>query len=207
MTTNRRNPKIDAFLRGETRWRPEMKKLREILLEFPFTEELKWGKPCYTFQGANVVVMLPLKERCTLMFCKGALLTDTKGLLYRPSENTQAMRQFRFSGLDEIVKMQTVIKSFLKEAIEVEKAGLEVAYKKPAEQAVPEEFQDKLEKDSTLKKAFKALTPGRQRAYLLHFAAPKQSATRDSRIEKCRAMILAGQGLNDEYRSGKKSAR
>lgn len=174
-----------------------MEKLRMILLHSPLTEELKWGKPCYTFQESNVVIIMPLKESCALLFAKGALLKDARGLLIRPTENTQAARQMRFTNLREIVALETVLKDYLREAIEVEKAGLEVSYKKISEFTVPEELQSKLDEIPAFKTAFDALTPGRQRGYFLHFSAPKQSKTRESRVEKCMPQILNGKGLND----------
>ncbi len=174
-----------------------MEKLRTILLGCQLTEELKWGKPCYTFQESNVVVILPLKESCVLLFCKGALLKDSHGILIRPTENTQAARRIRFTHLGEIGERETILKTYIQQAIEVEKAGLEVIYKKTSDFMVPEEFQKKMDEMPALKTAFEALTPGRQRGYLLYFSAPKQSKTRESRVEKCRKRILDGVGLND----------
>ncbi len=191
------NPKVDAFLRKAKQWRPEMEKLRSLLLDSPMTEELKWGKPCYTFNGSNVIVLLPLKDYCTVLFCKGALLKDAKGILTRPSENTQAARQLRLTGLEKIVALEPVLKAYIREAVAVEKSGLKVTYKKITEHKVPEELQRKLDADDRLKTAFKALTPGRQRAYLLHFSSAKQSQTREARIEKCTPLIFDGKGLND----------
>jgi len=197
------NPKVDAFLRKAKKWREEMEKLRAILLGCGLTEELKWGKPCYMFQDANVVVILPLKNYCALLFCKGALLKDPRGILVRPTENTQAARQIRLTHLSEILEKETALKAYIRNAIEVEKAGLDVVYKKPNDFIVPEEFQKQLDKSPALKTAFAALTPGRQRLYILHFSAAKQSKTRETRIEKCRQQILEGKGLNEEYRSRK----
>jgi len=191
------NPKVDVYLGNAKKWSKELEKLRKILLGCQLTEEWKWNKPCYTFQESNVVIVLPLKEYCALLFCKGALLKDTHGILIKPGENTQAARQIRFTHLREIAGMETTLKSYVRQAIEVEKAGLEVIYKKTADFAVPEEFQKKLNKIPALKAAFKALTPGRQRGYLLYFSAPKQSKTRDSRVEKCLPQILKGKGLTD----------
>jgi uncharacterized protein YdeI (YjbR/CyaY-like superfamily) len=194
---NRMNPKVDGYLRKSKQWREELAQLRVIILGCQLTEELKWGKPCYTFQKHNIVIVIPLKESCALMFCKGALLHDTHGLLIKPGENTQAGRWIKFTNVREIVEVQTMLKAYIEEAIAVEKAGLEVSYKKTAEFIIPEEFQNKLEQIPALKTAFQALTPGRQRAYLLYFSAPKQSKTRESRVEKWKQQILHGKGLND----------
>ncbi len=191
------NPKVDAYLRKATKWQKESQLLRKILLECALTEEFKWNKPCYTFQESNVVVLLPLKEYCALLLCKGALLKDPKGILTRPSENTQAARQIRFTDAGQITKLAPVLKAYIKEAIAAEKAGLEVVYKKVSEYQVPEEFQKKLDAMPALKTAFHALTPGRQRGYLLHFSGAKQSSTRESRIAKCIPAILKGKGLQD----------
>jgi len=197
MTKNRMNPKVDAYLSKAKKWRKEMEKLRSILLGCQLTEELKWDKPCYTFQAGNVVVILPLKEYCALLFCKGALLKDTHRILIKPGENTQAARQIRITHLRDIVEMETVLKAYFQNAIEVERAGLEVTYKKTADYVIPEEFQIKLDAIPALKKAFTALTPGRQRAYLIYFSAAKQSKTRESRVAKCMPQILKGKGLTD----------
>jgi uncharacterized protein YdeI (YjbR/CyaY-like superfamily) len=190
------NPKVDMFLRITTQWKEESQRLRTILLDCPLTEELKWGEPCYTFQGKNIVLIGGFKEYCTLLFFKGALLSDPQGILVAPG-NTQAGRQIRFTSLDEIVAMETIVKTYIHEAIEVEKDGLKVQLKKHSEYTVPEELQKKLDEIPALKAAFGALTPGRQRAYMLHIAAPKQPKTRESRVEKCLPQILAGKGLND----------
>jgi len=197
MTKSGTNPKVDVYLRNAKKWQKEIGKLRTILLGCQLTEELKWGKPCYTFQENNVVIILPLKEYCVLLFCKGALLQDPQGILVRPTENTQAARQVRFTHLGEIVERAAILKSYIQQAIEVEKAGLEVTYKKITDYKVPEELQKKLDEVPALKTAFKALTPGRQRGYFLYFSAPKQSKTRELRIEKCIPQILKGRGLND----------
>ena len=194
---NRMNSKVDAYLNNAKKWRKEIEKLRKILLDCQLTEELKWAKPCYTFQASNVVIILPLKEYCALLFCKGALLRDDHGILIRPTENTQAARQIRFTNVREIGVRETVLKAYIRQAIEVEKAGLEVTYKKIADFKIPEELQKKLDAVPALKTAFHALTPGRQRGYLLYFSAPKQSKTRESRVEKCLQQILNGKGLND----------
>ena len=191
------NPKVDAHLKKAKQWREEFEKLRAIALGCQLTEELKWGQPCYSFQKGNVVLIHGFKEYCALLFFKGALLKDADGILVQQTENVQAGRQIRFTDVREIVEMEPILKAYIREAIAVEKAGLKVELKKTSEFAVPEEFQEKLAKNPTLKAAFAALTPGRQRAYLLHFSAPKQSKTRQARVEKCMPQILKGKGLND----------
>src|ERR1700720_653469 len=191
------NPKVDGYLSKAKKWQEEMEKLRLIILDCQLTEELKWGKPCYTFQQTNIVLIVGFKEYCALIFCKGALLNDVHGLLIKPGENTQAARQIRFTNVREIVEMKSILKGYIFEAIEAEKAGLQVNYKKHTELIFPEEFQNKLDQIPALKTAFKALTPGRQRAYHLYFSAAKQSKTRESRVEKCIPQILNGKGLND----------
>ena len=196
---NRMNPKVDGYLRRAKKWQEEMKKLRMITLDCQLTEELKWGKPCYTFENTNVVLIIGFKEYCALLFCKGALLKDANGILIKPGENTQAARQIRFTNVREIVALEPILKAYIREAIAAEKAGLKVHFKKSTEFTIPEEFQKKLDEIPALKTAFDALTPGRQRAYILHFSAPKQSKTRESRVEKCMLQILDGKGLNDEY--------
>ncbi|WP_289355068.1 YdeI/OmpD-associated family protein [Paenibacillus sp. S-12] len=192
---NNINPKVDAFIGKAKKWKEEMTKLRMICLDCQLSEELKWGKPCYMSQGSNIVIIQGFKEFCALMFFKGALLKDPNGILSNIGENTQAGRQIRFSNVREIAEMETIIKSYIYEAVEVEKSGLKVEMKK--EINIPEEFQIKLDENPALKAAFDALTPGRQRAYAMFFSAPKQSKTRESRIEKCMPDILAGKGLND----------
>ena len=195
---NRMNPKVDGYLRKAKKWQAELEKLRMIILDCQLTEELKWGKPCYTFQKSNIVIIIPLKEYCALMFCKGALLNDANGILIKPGENTQAGRWIKFTAVREIVEMEPILKAYIYEAIEVEKAGLKVNFKKTTEFIIPEEFQNRLDEIPALKTAFDALTPGRQRAYILYFAAPKQSKTRESRVGKCMQQILNGKGLNDQ---------
>ncbi|KAF6659335.1 YdeI/OmpD-associated family protein [Paenibacillus polymyxa] len=197
--TNREemNPKVDVYLGKVNKWKAEMEKLRAIMLDCQLTEELKWGKPCYMFQNSNIAIIQGFKEHCALMFFKGALLKDPNGILIKPGEDTQAGRQIRFTNVEEIVEMETILKAYIIEAVEVEKAGLKVDFKKNTELIFPEEFQAKLDENPALKTAFAALTPGRQRAYIMHFSAPKQSKTRESRIEKCMQDILAGKGLND----------
>ena len=190
------NPKVDAFLRKAKKWKEESEKLRMILLDCPLQEELKWGEPCYTFQGKNVVLIGGFKDYCTLLFFKGALLTDSRSILVAPG-TLQAGRQIRFTRLREIVAIETIIKTYVYEAIEVEKAGLKVKLKEHSEYTIPEELQKKLDKIPKLKTAFEALTPGRQRGYMFHISAPKQPKTRESRVEKCMQRILDGKGLND----------
>lgn len=192
------NPKVDFYFSKAKKWQKEIELLRTIMLDCQLTEELKWGCPCYTIGKSNIVLIHVFKEYCAILFFKGALLADIKGILIQQSENVQAARHLRFTDIQQIVKLERIIKSYVYEAIEVEKAGLKVPLKKTTEYAVTEEFQIKLDKNPALKTAFKALTPGRQRGYLLHFAAPKQSKTRESRVEKSIPQILNGKGLNDE---------
>ena len=191
------NPKVDFYFSKVKKWQEELEKLRMILLDCQLTEELKWGVPCYTFQKSNIVLIHVFKEYCALLFFNGALLNDTHGILIQQTKNTQAGRQIRFTNVREIVKMNPILKAYVYEAIEVEKAGLKVNFKKTTQFIIPEEFQNKLDEIPALKTAFDALTPGRQRAYILYFYAPKQSKTRESRVEKCRQQILNGKGLND----------
>ena len=193
------NPKVDKYLSKAKKWQKELEKLRMIILDCQLSEELKWGVPCYTFQKSNIALIHVFKEYCALLFFKGALLKDANGILIRQTENVQAARQIRFTNVREIVEMETVLKAYIYEAIEVEKAGLKVNFKKTTEFIIPEEFQNKLDEIPALKTAFDALTPGRQRAYILYFSAPKQSKTRQSRVEKCMQQILNGKGLNDQY--------
>jgi len=195
---NTMNPKVDFFFIKAKKWQVEFKKLRMILLACPLTEELKWGKPCYTFQKSNIVLIHGFKEYCALLFMKGALLKDANSILIQQTENVQAARQIRFTHVREIVEMEPILKAYIHEAIEVEKAGLEVNYKKTSEFIMPEEFQNKLSENPALNTAFGALTPGRQKGYILYFSAPKQSKTRQSRVVKCMRQILNGKGLNDE---------
>jgi uncharacterized protein YdeI (YjbR/CyaY-like superfamily) len=192
------NPKVDFFFSKAKKWKEEFKKLRTIVLDCGLTEELKWGKPCYTFQKANIVLIHGFKDYCALLFFKGVLLKDAKGILVQQTENVQAARQIRFTSIREIVKMEPVLKAYIKEAIEVEKAGLKINYKKTSEFKVPEEFQNKLDEIPALKAAFDALTPGRQKGYIFYFSQPKQSKTRESRVEKCMQQILNGKGLTDQ---------
>ena len=197
MTNSTMNPKVDEFLSKAKKWQEEFEKLRMIILDCQLTEELKWGVPCYTFQKNNIVLIHGFKEYCALLFPKGVLLNDANGILIRQTENVQAGRQIRFTNVQEIVAMETILKAYINEAIEVEKSGLEVNYKKNTEFTIPEELQNKFDEIPALKTAFEALTPGRQRAYIFYFSEPKQSKTRESRVEKYRQQILNGKGLND----------
>ncbi|MFC5649521.1 YdeI family protein [Paenibacillus solisilvae] len=197
MTNSRMNPKVNEFLSKAKTWQEEYEKLRKIVLDCELTEEFKWMHPCYTFEKKNIVLIHGFKEYCALLFHKGALLQDAHGILIQQTENVQAGRQIRFSNVREIVAMETILKAYIYEAIEVEKAGLEVNFKKHTEFILPEEFQNKFDEIPALKTAFEALTPGRQRAYILYFSGPKQSKTRESRVEKCMQQILNGKGLND----------
>jgi len=191
------SPKVDAYLSKAKKWQEEFEKLRMIILDCGLTEELKWGVPCYTFEKRNIVLIHGFKEYCALLFFKGALLNDGKSILILQTKNVQAARQIRFTNIREIVKLKPILKAYIYEAIEVEKAGLKVNLKKTKEFIVPEEFQNRLAEVPGLKTAFAALTPGRQRAYLLHFSAPKQSKPWESRVEKSLQQILNGKGLND----------
>ena len=191
------NPTVDKFFSKAKQWKEEFEELRKIVLACGLTEELKWGKPSYSHEESNVVLIHGFKEYCALLFFKGALLKDAHGILIQQTENVQAARQIRFTNVQEIVKLKSIITAYIKEAIAAEKAGLQVNYKQTAEFKVPEEFQNKLAENPPLKTAFQALTPGRQRGYLLFFSAPKQSKTREARVEKCMKQILKGKGLND----------
>ena len=191
------NPKVDFFFNKAKKWQEEFEKLRIIVHNCGLTEELKWGVPCYTFEERNIVLIHGFKEYCALLFMKGALLQDVNGILVQQTENVQSARQIRFTNVGEIVKREAVLKAYIYEAIEVEKAGLKVALKKSTELIFPEEFQNKLGEIPALKTAFEALTPGRQRGYNLYFSAPKQSKTRAARVEKCMQQILDGKGLDD----------
>ena len=195
---NRMNPKVDFYFTKAKKWQEEFKKLRNVILDCGLTEELKWGCPCYTYEKTNIVLIHGFKEYCALLLFKGALLNDTERILVQQTKNVQAARQIRFISVREIVKLKPTLKAYIHQAIEVEKAGLKVNLKKTTEFTVPEEFQNKLDVNRALKTAFYALTPGRQRAYILHFSAPKQSKTREARVEKCIKQILSGKGLNDQ---------
>ena len=196
-TPVKKNPKVDEFLRKTKTWREEFEKLRAIILDCRLTEDFKWGVPCYTLEKKNVVLMHGFKEYCALLFFKGALLADPKGVLIRQTENVQAARQIRFTNVREIVSKKAIVKAYVQEAIEVEKAGRKVKLKKTSDYKVAEEFQRKLDEIPALRTAFEALTPGRQRQYLFYFSSAKQSKTREARIEKCVPLILDGLGLND----------
>ena len=205
------NPKVDVYFMagcgrcplGNTpeckvnNWREELEKLREVILNCGLDEELKWGVPCYTFRGSNILLISAFKENCVISFFKGALLKDTGGILSKPGENTQAGRVIRFTDIREIARIETLLKAYIHEAVEVEKSGLKVDFKKTSEYEIPEEFQNKLDEIPALKTAFDSLTPGRQRAYILHFSQPKQSQTRAARVERCMPRIFSGKGLND----------
>ncbi|QGQ99972.1 hypothetical protein EHS13_06245 [Paenibacillus psychroresistens] len=193
----RMNPKVDGFLRKAKKWKEEFEALRDIVLDCELTEEIKWMHPCYTFQNNNIVLMHGFKDYCALLFHKGVLLKDAHGILIQQTENVQAARQIRFTNVQEIAEMEPILKAYIYEAIEVEKSGVEVIFKKTAEFIIPEEFQSKLDEIPTLKTAFEALTPGRQKAYLIYFTAPKQSKTRVSRVDKYMQQILDGKGLDD----------
>jgi uncharacterized protein YdeI (YjbR/CyaY-like superfamily) len=191
------NPKVDFFLSKAEKWQEEYDKLRTIVLDCGLTEELKWGVPVYTFRKKNIVGMNGLKDSCALAFFKGALLKDEQGLLHKPGENTQKGRWIKFTALREIVEMEFLLKAYIYEAVEVEKAGLEVSFKQHTEYTIPEELKQKFNEIPALKTAFEALTPGRQRGYMLHFSAPKQSKTREARVEKYIPKILNGKGIDD----------
>jgi len=191
------NPKVDWFFEKDSKWQAEYKHLRTIVLDCGLTEELKWGCPCYNFKGANVVLIHGFKEYCAYLLHKGALLKDTENILIQQTENVQSARQIRFTNLEAITEIETVLKAYIYEAIEVEKAGLKVELKKTKEFNMPEEFEKALNENADLKAAFEALTPGRQRGYLLYFSQAKQSKTRESRIEKSIPLIFEGKGLND----------
>ena len=186
------NPKVDGYLKKAKKWQEEMTMLREILLDLPLVEEWKWNKPCYSFQESNIVLILGLKDYCSLLLCKGSLLKDAKGILVKAGENTQAARQMRFTDLRDIVKLKATVKAYLNEAIAAEKAGLKVEFKAITELKYPEELQKKLDKDRAFKTAFEALTPGRRRAYNMHFSAAKQPATREARIGEVQAAHSQG---------------
>lgn len=194
---NETNPKVDWFFDKDTKWQKEYEKLRTICLECGLTEELKWGCPCYTFENSNIILIHGFKEYCALLFFKGALLNDPEGILIQQTKKVQSARQIRFTNVKEIVKQAKILKAYVYEAIEVERAGLKVNLKKTSDFKMPEELEQRLAKNVALKKAFNALTPGRQRAYIFYFSQPKQSKTREARIEKSIPQILSGKGLND----------
>ncbi len=192
------NPKVDWFFSEDTKWQKEYEKLRKIILDCGLIEELKWGCPCYTFESTNIVLIHGFKEYCALLFFKGALLNDPNGILIQQTKNVQSARQIRFTNVREIVKLEKILKAYVYEAIEVERAGLKVKLKKTSEFKLPEEFQKRLNKNAALKKAFNELTPGRQRQYIFYFSQPKQSKTREARVEKYIKHILNGKGINDQ---------
>ena len=191
------NPKVDFYFNETNKWLTETEQLRAIVLDCGLTEELKWGCPCYMLNKSNIVLIHGFKEYCALLFFKGALLKDANAILIQQTKNVQASRQIRFTNLQQIIEQKTVLKSYVFEAIEVEKAGLKVNLKKTEDFSTSNEFQNKLDENPDLKTAFVSLTPGRQRAYKLYFSAPKQSKTRETRVEKCIPDILKGKGLND----------
>lgn len=197
MTPGKTNPNVDAFISRAKQWRRELEKLRAILLDSGLTEEFKWRQPCYTFQGKPVIILHGLKESCAFALFKGSFLKDVHGVLTKPGPNTQAGRWIKFTSLREIAEMQSVLKAYTREAIEVEKAGLKPDPKERPRLIIPEEFQTMLDEFPALKNAFDALTPGRKRSYILHFSAPKQSKTRESRVQKCMPHILSGKGFNE----------
>ena len=197
MASKETNPKVDAYVEREKRWKPEFEELRSIALNSGLTEDFKWGHPCYSLDGANVVLIHGFKEYCAYLFFKGALMEDPSGILIQQTENVQAARQIRFTGIDDVDRLGNALAAYIQNAIAVERSGAKVEMKKPSEFAVPDEFQTRLDQDGALKTAFTSLTPGRQRAYLLHFSAANQSSTREARIEKSVPEILAGKGLND----------
>ncbi|MED3819091.1 YdeI family protein [Priestia aryabhattai] len=197
MTNSKMNPKVDEFLTKAKKWKEEYETLRKIVLDCELTEDFKWMNPCYTFDKKNIVLIHGFKEYCALLFPKGSLLQDSHGILIQQTENVQGARQIRFTDVQEIAEKEAILKAYIYEALEVEKAGLKVKAKKPEELIIPEELQHKFDEIPDLKDAFTTLTPGRQRAYILHFSAAKQSKTRASRVEKCIPNILNGKGLND----------
>ena len=203
---NQLNSKVDAFLRRTKTWKNEFVLLREIVLECGLTEEYKWRQPCYTFEGKNIVILSGFKKYFALSFFKGALLKDDHGILVQPTKNMQSGRQIRFADIDEIARMKPILNTYIRLAIDVEKKGLKVRFKDIEEFDLPHELQEKLDEDSNFKTAFDALTPGRQRGYILHFSQPKQSKSRHSRIVKCTPLILAGKGLHDDYQMKKKQS-
>lgn len=191
------NPKVDFYFNKNNKWQEEIQQMRMIALDCGLTEELKWGCPCYTFEKSNIVLIHEFKAYCAYLLFKGALMKDPKNILIQQTENVQAARQIRFTNVKEIINLESTLKAYIKQAIEIEKSGLKVELKKTQEFTMPDEFKQKLKESPTLKKAFEALTPGRQRGYLLHFSTPKQSKTRESRIEKATQNIMDGKGWNE----------
>ena len=198
MTPPKTNPSVDTFIANAKNWQPELTMLRAILLHSELTEDFKWSQPCYTFQGKNVIVLGPMKDSCAFAFFKGALLKDVHGVLTRPGQHSQSTRWIKFTSVREIAEMKSILKAYIREAIEIEKSGLKVKLKKTSDLKIPEELQIMLDEFPDFKKAFEALTPGRQRAYIYHFSAPKQSKTREARIRKFMPHILKGKGLLDQ---------
>ena len=198
MTPPKRNPKVDAFIANAKAWREELKRMRAILLDSELTEDFKWNQPCYTFQNKNVIVLGPMKDSCAFAFFKGALLKDPHGVLTRPGQHSQSTRWIKFTSMREIAEMKSVLQAYIREAIAIEKSGLKVKLKKTSDLKFPQEFQLMLDEFPELKKAFEALSPGRQRAYIYHFSAPKQSKTREARVQKLMPRILSGKGLLDD---------
>jgi uncharacterized protein YdeI (YjbR/CyaY-like superfamily) len=198
MTMSKANPKVDAFIANAKRWQEELKGLRTILRDSELSEEFKWSGPCYTFRGKNVAIINGLKESCALAFFKGALLKDVHGVLTRPGQHSQSTRWFKFGSVREIVEMRSVVKAYIREAIEVERSGLKVKLRKTSDLKFPEELQKMLDEFPDFKTAFERLTPGRQRAYIFYFSGAKQSKTRESRVQKCMPQILKGKGLLDD---------
>jgi len=196
MNAKEMNPQVDVYLNRAVKWREEMKELRKLLLGCLLTEELKWGKPCYSFKGKNIAIIQGFKQYCALLFFKGALLKDPDHILVKTGVNTQVGRQIRFTTPAEIINISSILKAYIDEAVEVEKSGLKVIVEQQPK-PIPEELKKKFDDDLSFKTAFEALTPGRQRAYIFHFSAPKQSKTKEIRIEKCMPKILAGKGLMD----------
>jgi uncharacterized protein YdeI (YjbR/CyaY-like superfamily) len=197
MATGEMNPRVDFYFEKTSKWHQELEQLRTIVLDCGLTEALKWGVPCYLYQGSNIVLIHVFKDYCALLFFKGVLLNDPNGILIQQTKNVQVARQVRFTNVREIVKMKRILKTYIYEAIEVERAGLKATLKKTSAFNMPEEFKKKLDKNRSLKTAFNALTPGRQRAYMLYFSAPKQPKTRVARVEKYMPQILNGKGLSD----------
>jgi uncharacterized protein YdeI (YjbR/CyaY-like superfamily) len=198
MTPPKRNPNVDAFIANAKTWRQELKQLRAILLDSELTEDFKWSQPCYTFQEKNVIVLGPMKDSCALAFFKGALLKDPHGVLTRPGQHSQSTRWIKFTSVREITEMKSILKAYIREAIQIQRSGLKVKLKKTSDLKIPQELQLMLDEFPNVKQAFEALTPGRQRAYIYHFSAPKQSKTREARIQKFMPHILKGKGLLDQ---------
>jgi uncharacterized protein YdeI (YjbR/CyaY-like superfamily) len=192
------SPKVDSFLRRKGKWRPELAKLREIILDCGLTEDLKWGQPCYSLDGKNVVLIHGFKEYCAMLFMKGVLLPDPKGILIQQTKNVQSARQIRFTTVPQIVKLEKTLKTYVREAIKVEKSGAKVPRKRTEDFEMPAELEERLDKSANLRKAFAALTPGRQRGYIYYFSQAKQSKTRESRIDKSIPRILEGLGWDEE---------